>query len=48
MRVVKGAPDRVNILRLEHDISLCQTDVKMTNNMDLVFCLFNHINDFKK
>ena len=30
--VVLGAPDRVNIPCLIHDIRLCQIDVKMTNN----------------
>ena len=30
--LVLGVPDRVNIPCLIHDICLCQTDVKMTNN----------------
>ena len=30
--MVLGAPDRVNIPCLMHDIRLCQLDVKMTNN----------------
>ena len=32
MKVVLGAPDRVNIPCLMYDTRLCQLDVKMTNN----------------
>ena len=32
--VVLGAPDRVNIPCLMHNTRLCQTDVKMTNDLN--------------